>query len=273
MGISRGMNAVTKAELCSPLKERPLRLPGQSIDRQIDDVLVGEVLYFCFLIGLAITWPIYEWVRWFVRTPLSPPWLVTIVALLTIVYASLRLLRSKKRLDALKLGRDGERVVAEKLDEVRDTDGSARIFHDILASGFNVDHVILSQHGIYVIETKTLSKHSGTKAEVLFDGTTLRVDGRALDRDPIAQVTAEADWIKGTLKKLTTKEYPVKPVLVFPGRWVNPIREHRGARVWVLNPEALPAFIKNERVSISDQELQLAVFSLARYIHNSPDPA
>ena len=269
MGIINGMNSATRLERRSPLKERPLRLPGQSVERQIDDVVFDEVLSFGTLIVLAVTWPLYEWTRWFLRTPPSPPWPITSAALLGLIYASLRLARAKKRLDTLKLGRDGERVVAEKLNEVRGTDTSARVFHDIVAPGFNIDHVILSRHGVYAIETKTISKPARRKAQVVFDGMTLLVGGRTLDRDPVAQAEAVANWIRATLKEMTAKEYPVKPVLVFPGWYVNPVREHRGARVWVLTPGALPTFVANQPVTISEEDLKLAVYFLSRYNKNS----
>ena len=146
----------------------------------------------------------------------------------------------------------------------------AAILHDILAPTFNVDHVILSRHGIYAVETKTRSKPRDAK--VHFDGTTLRVDGR-LEKEPIVQVIATADCIKHKLKEMTGKDYPVRPVLVFPGWYVNPVKEHRGARVWVLNPEAVPAFVTHEPTVISEADVSFAVYCLAREIRNTPDPA
>ena len=34
----------------------------------------------------------------------------------------------------------------------------AQIFHDVPADGFNLDHVVVADKGIFVIETKTWSR-------------------------------------------------------------------------------------------------------------------
>lgn len=256
------------AKVRSPLKEPPLRVPGQSIQLEIDRLLIDELFTFGAIIFFALVWPVYEWIRW-LTGPLLSPWLVTVLAACGLTYSILRLARAWRRLDALKLGRDGERAVAEELDKLRST--GAVVFHDILAQGFNIDHVVLSRQGVYAIETKTFSKTSG--AEVSFNGTTFLLDGRVPERDPIAQAIATADWIKATLKTMTTKDYPVRPVLVMPGWYVNPVSEHHGARVWVLNPKALPAFVTREPTVISEEDLRLAVFFLARYIKTDRDAA
>jgi len=255
------------AEYPRPVIEHPLRLPGQSVQQEIDRLVDNEMVYSVIIMIVAVVWAVNEWIRWLVKAPPNP-WSTTGVAILMIVYSVVRLVRASKRLRALKLGRDGERVVAEELDKMKST--GAVVFHDILASRFNVDHVILSRHGVYAVETKTISRPSG-RGSVVFDGRTLRVAGRTLERDPIAQVTAEAEWIRRTLKEMTTRDYPARPVLVFPGWLVNPVREHRNARVWVLNPKALCAFVSNEPAIVSKEDLALAVFCLARHIRNTPD--
>lgn len=252
----------------SPIKEPPLRVPGQSIQREIYRVLIDELFVISFVIAFAVIWPTYEWFRWLTKASPSP-WLATVLAIFALIYGFLRLISVKGRLEALKLGIEGERAVAEELDRLKST--GAIVFHDIVASSFNIDHVVLSKQGIYAVETKAFSKAPG--GEVSFDGTTLLINGRTPKKDPIVQAVAAADWIKSTLKTMTTKDYPVRPVLVFPGWYVNPVSEHHGARVWVLNPKALPAFIANEPKAVSEDDLRFAVFFLARYIRTTPDAA
>jgi hypothetical protein len=53
-------------------------------------------------------------------------------------------------------GRDGEREVAEYLDNL--TRRGNYVFHDIPANGFNIDHIVVSTHGIFTLETKAYSK-------------------------------------------------------------------------------------------------------------------
>jgi hypothetical protein len=261
----RRLSEVSLAERQSPLDEAPLRVPGQSVQEDIDRLLIDELFVAGAIAVLALAWPTYEWARWLTKAQPSP-WLVTILAALAFAYSLLRLASARRRLESLKLGRDGERAVAEELDNLRST--GAIVLHDIVVDRLNIDHVVLSARGIYAIETKTLSKPRGGK--VSFDGTTLLVNGRTLDRDPIAQATAAADWIRKTLRKVTTKDYPVRPVLLLPGWYVNPVREHRGAKVWVLTPGAVFKFVQREPAVVSEDDLRFAVFFLARYIKTHP---
>jgi hypothetical protein len=107
-------------------------------------------------------------------------------------------------------------------------------------SAFNLDHVVISTHGIYAIETKTRTNPS-PRARVVVDGNNLTVAGYTPDRNPIEQVSAAAWWLENTLQQSTGKRFFVRGVVVFPGWYV----EQRGSRgdVWVLEPKALPAFI------------------------------
>lgn len=161
----------------------------------------------------------------------------------------------------------------KQLANVKDVDPNATVLHDLIGPGFNVDHVILSRHGIYAIETKTFSRPVGRRAEVHFDGTTLRVDGKPLRKDAVTQANAAAGWIEDTLKEMTAKTHSVRPVFVFPGWPINSVREHNGARLWVLNPESVPGFVQHEPVSLSAEDLRLAIAALILQNRNSPTGA
>lgn len=243
----------------SPLRDRPLRVPGQSIQERIDGLLTDRYDFYAFLTGAFVWLACYDWLRHFLKVPLSP-WINTVLAAVIAAWAIPKVLAVRKEVRRLKQGRDGERVVAEVLDRLRA--GGAVIFHDVKAPAFNVDHVIACKQGIYAIETKTYSKRRDSK--IVFDGTTLLADGWKPDRDPVHQVRAISDWVVKALREGTAQTYRVKPVLVFPGWFVNPVREHGGSDVWVLNPEALPTFIAKEPERLTELELQAAVYFLGR---------
>ena len=57
-----------------------------------------------------------------------------------------------------------------------------------------------------------------------------------------------------------------KPVVVFPGWFIEPTSEARNSDVWVLNPKALPTFISNSKDSLSIDEISMVAFHLSRYI-------
>jgi Nuclease-related domain len=144
------------------------------------------------------------------------------------------------------------------------------VLHDIPALGFNLDHVVISTHGIYAIETKTRTKPS-SKARVVVEGDTLTVAGRVLDPNPIEQVTAAARWLENELKRSTGKRFFVRGVVVFPGWFV----EQRGPRgdLWVLEPKMLPGFIGQAPEMIAPTDVALAAYHLSRYVRSEAEKA
>jgi hypothetical protein len=247
----------------SPLHDRPLRHAGQSLDEQIE-LLNERTLFHLMAAVLFIVLASVEWQRYFSKTN-TTPWVATILTLLIVAYSSTRIWKNYRNIVTLKLGRDGEMIVAENLEIL--TQEGAVVLHDIVSDGFNLDHVICSLHGIFLVESKTRSKSARGNPTVVYDGKKILVDGKEPDRNPVEQATALSKWLEQTLLASTGKRFTVKPVIVFPGWFVEP--NPKGVAVWVLNPKALPAFIQNEPITISDSDLHLAVFHLTRYIRTS----
>jgi len=204
-----------------------------------------------------------DWIGAMAHTP-RMPLILTIVAIVFSVYGGVRVIQIRRNIRNLKLGLDGERAVGQFLDGLRE-DG-ARIFHDVPANAFNIDHVVISTRGLFVVETKTLSKPSSDAAIVVTEGR-ITAGGRALDRDPIQQVKAAAEWLRSELAQSTGKKLPVRPVVVFPGWFVEPMDSaSRKTGAWVLEPKALPAFIGHEAEVMPMSDVALAAFHLSRYI-------
>jgi hypothetical protein len=251
----------------SPLKEKPLRLPGESIDKEIDKWVNDKALGFLFAAGCFCFVAYFEWYGYLTHAPRRPI-LFTVVAAVAVVFAAWRFFGIRGHVRQLRLGRDGERSVGQLLEQMREN--GAQVFHDILAPGFNLDHVVISSRGIYAIETKTRMKH-GPKERVIIEGDTLTVAGHVPDRNPIDQVTAAARWLENELKKSTGKRFFVRGVVVFPGWYV----EQRGPRgdVWVLEPKMLPGFIGNAPAMIAPTDVTLAAFHLSRYVRSEAEKA
>ena len=253
-----------KRTTISPLKDAPLRNPGQSLDVQIDD-LTTDMLGPILMATMFVTLSAMEWFRWY-RDDRPHPLLYSLVAGIGIIYAIFRTSRSWKRLQSLKLGRDGERVVGQYLEQVREA--GARVFHDIVGKDFNLDHVVLSTKGFFVVETKTWSKPARGDANITYDGEAIRANGETHDRDPIKQGIAQAAWLRDLLKESTGKAFAVKPVIVFPGWYVDSAatRAAKARGVWLLNPKVLTAFIAAEHGSIAAEDVKLAAYHLGRYV-------
>jgi hypothetical protein len=245
----------------SPLKDPLLRLPGQSIDEQIHDFFNDKLLSYILFGFVLLIFALLSWMQVIMKSPLNP-WLMSIVAAPMIVYCAFRVWQGAKRLKRMRLGRDGERAVAEQLDVLKRQ--GAIVFHDLMGNGFNVDHVVLSDRGVFVIETKTRTKPIKGSPSISFDGKKLLINGFEPDRNPVTQAQANAKWLGEMLRASTGKEFPVRPVVLFPGWFVEPLP--KGSAVWVLNPQALPSFIEHEPNRIKGSDLHMAAFHLARYI-------
>ena len=55
----------------SPLKVKPLRLPGQSLQEKIDS-RVDKALEYIVLMALALMVATMEWIRWLFKSPPQP---------------------------------------------------------------------------------------------------------------------------------------------------------------------------------------------------------
>ena len=189
--------------------------------------------------------------RWLTHSP-PQPIAATAVAVVVGGYCIRKFLKLRKLQDNCELGRDGEREVGQGLEKLR-REGHC-VFHDLVADDFNVDHVIVCQRGVFSIETKTYRKPEGNP-KITFDGEKILVDGKPRDRDAVEQARRTAKWLRGELFESTGKWFPVKPVVVFPGWWVE---EENSGDVWVLNPDRLKAKIAGELEILSKDEMQLA---------------
>ena len=82
----------TKMHKRSPLKQKPLRNPGESVQEDIQRVLEGQMLPLALLATLAIIVALDHWWRHFAPRPPQPIW-ATLIA--TVVVALLRLSASR----------------------------------------------------------------------------------------------------------------------------------------------------------------------------------
>jgi hypothetical protein len=255
----RTEDTLSSNEKRSPLKEKPLRYPGQSLDEQLDHMQSDMLmLLLAALLGVAVA--VWEWWRWYWDYP-PQPIVATVFAVVVAGYCIPKLFRLSSRRRDFELGRDGERLVGQALEELRQEGYS--IFHDVVGKDFNVDHVVVSQRGIFAIETKTYRKREGNP-KITFDGEKILVDGKSMNPSPVEQATRNANWLEQTLLASTGKGFAVRPVIVFPGWCVEP--SPKGTAAWVLNPKVLPDFIRYEPATISDADLHLIAFHLSRYI-------
>ena len=97
----------------SPLKEIPLRNPGQSLDEEIDDLREDKVIPYITYIMIFFVLALFDWVRWLTKTPITPM-LLTFIFLVALVYFGLKLHKTWQKLNQLVLARDGEKIVGPR---------------------------------------------------------------------------------------------------------------------------------------------------------------
>lgn len=249
----------------SPLKYKRLRNAGQSLDEEIHSLLchfvTGPVVVaFVFLLFAGL-----EWLRYY--RPYRPePVVYSVVAIIVVVYTIIRMFILWLRVRALKLARDGEKAVGQLLDGLRER--GYRIFHDVVGTGFKLEHVLIGPAGIFTVETKTPGKPFRSNPPVIFDGEKVRVNGFEPERNPIIQAKRQANWLRELLAERTGHEFNVRAVIVYPGRsveWTGP----RNRSIWVLNPKWLTSFLDHGPLQLSSDDIHLASFHLSRFCHAS----
>jgi hypothetical protein len=250
----------------SPLKDRPLNVPGQSGDHALRDFVDDHfILPMLFILALSLA-TIWEWVAYARHLP-RQPWTFSVISIAAFIACAVYWKIRWPKVLALRLGRDGERAVGQFLETHVEPD--ATVFHDVPGAKGNIDHVVICSRGIYAVETKTRTKPRRGKPIVTVENERLIVNGYAPDRDPIGQARACAENLKRVLKESTGKQFDVRPVVVFPGWFIEDKRESRAA-AWVLEPKALPVWISQEKATISPSDVSLATYHLSRHIRTHP---
>ena len=250
-----------KLERRSPLKGAPLRNPGQSLDEEIHRIISEDIIAYITFSSMMALIAFLEWMKLLFHWK-PHPFAFTIIALIICIYSVREVARYRRNIRNLRLGREGEKAVGQYLDKLREE--GYQIFHDIVAEGFNLDHVLIGPSGVYAIETKTISKPSEGEAVVQYDGDKVTVAGLEPDRDPVAQVKSSTVWLQELIEESTGKKFKVRPVILYPGWFIE--KQPKGAEVWVLNPKALPAFLKNENTAMSNEDVYLVSYHLSRYV-------
>lgn len=250
----------------SPLKNAPLRYAGQSLDEEIQRVIHDDALVYVMMTMFFFVLALYDWWRGYMEAP-PQPFVFIGIALGALVYTVRKVVMAIHKLRTLRLARDGERVVGQFLEGLREN--GYRVLHDIVGDNFNIDHLLIGPKGVFTIETKTMSKPARGKPEISYDGTQILVNGFKPDRDPVVQAKAQAHWIKELVKELTGKSITVRPAVVYPGWFINQTQKGSRPEVWVLNPKALSTFIENSEGELSDEDVHSFHSHLSRYVRNS----
>lgn len=224
-------------KLKSPLKAKPHRYAGQSLDDEIDNQVIRGFLHYYLISGMLLIMAGLEWFRSINNTP-PTPWFYTIAAVISIGVTVFMGIRTKGKIKRLKQARDGERAIGQYLETFRSS--GCIVFHDIQGNNFNLDHVLISPKGVFAIETKSYSKPARGKPLINASGTRLKIDGKQ-NQAIHTQLIAQQKWLSELVSKLRGKKTSARAAVLFPGWFIE--GRFDDDLLWVLNPKALGSYM------------------------------
>ncbi|MDT8879389.1 nuclease-related domain-containing protein [Halomonas saccharevitans] len=211
------------ARVHSPFDAHPLKEPGQSLRDRLDrafaglflDGALGPIVVLAPLVygmGRMLFADQQNWIEWALYGALS--------TLLVLVFCLL-LIRDFQRIRRLKLGLACELAVGQELERLIRPEGHPYfVFHDVPGDGRSLDHVAVTPHGIFVVETRArppaLSTGGQEDNRVVVEATRLRFPGWN-ERAPMHRTREAARWLATWLERQVGEAVPVKGVLALPG--------------------------------------------------------
>jgi hypothetical protein len=207
-----------------PISEPLLRPAGYGLSQKMDDVSTDLIValmsgLFSFTIILAF----HAVQTAYFHVPESPlRWFLSgISAALMLFYSIRNFVRSAKQLRNMRLGWIGEIATAEALNGLLAQ--GYKVFHDLPAGEFNIDHVAVGPHGVFAIETKLRLRRAiptGTAHKVTFDGKKLIFPAGETEM-PLIQARRQAQWLSEWLSKATGQPVKAIPCVSLPGWFIN----------------------------------------------------
>lgn len=257
----------------SPLASSLMRSPGQTLRDKMEDLRVDTGMESMLLMAIPMVPLAYLQIHAVVTGKLTPLWLlavVTVPALIYVVFQIRKLVKASAEMDKLRLGFDAEVAIGQELDQLM-RDG-AHVFHDMPAERFNIDHVVVARSGLFAVETKGYSKpnREGGKedATVVYDGKTLALPDRSGTR-AIEQAERQAKWLSNWLTGATGEPMVATPVIAMPGWYVE--RKAFGSVMVFSGKELRKHLLKTRSAKpMSEEQLQRVVHQLERQCRNVP---
>jgi hypothetical protein len=248
-----------------PVAEKMLRPPGESLRLKIRDLdeKIDFNLMMCLMSGGLLGMSFYGAS---VQQKHAPSFLViailSIFVLPEIIFFSWRCFRLLKERANYRLGFDGERFVGELLNRLM-LDG-CHVFHDFPADKkWNIDHIVVAPTGVFVVETKTLRKQDAPPGKrdntIMYDGRQLEFPHETHDYG-LQQAKDNARWLSTWLASATGEKVIVRPILTFPGWWVESRTDADDIRV--VNPKQIRAAVFSYESSLSNDHRQRIIHQL-----------
>ena len=149
-----------------------------------------------------------------------------------------------RRVESFFRGARGEERVANILGELPE---SYHVFHDFVAGGEHVDHVVAGPAGVFSVETKNW------RGSVEVSEGHILANGTLPSRDPALQAQREADRVRAKLKRIGF-DMTVVPVVCFATDSLAEGVSSCGS-VTIMNASRVLDWIPSQAECVSDSDL------------------
>jgi hypothetical protein len=100
-------NGLLNGIMKSPIKNKPLINPGQSLDRYLPDVVFDQDIIYIFIGTFTYLFAFTNWAYYFTQT-VPNLWAMTLIVIAVVLYCLYKVKKTQKKIERLKQGRDGE---------------------------------------------------------------------------------------------------------------------------------------------------------------------
>ncbi len=241
----------------------PIRQAGTSLRERKHDLLFSY-LPKVLLAAVVVSFVVPIWVKYLCKivpaeTTLRECLIATALFGGALFYSLSQYFKMQKEAYTYNKGIEGEIYIGTLLERFRSR--GAEIYHDIAGEGFNVDHLIVSRKGIYMIETKNWTKKDDD-ARIHFDGVAITANGYRSE-EVLERVAAYEEWLNDLFCRLTSKHWEIQKVVLFPNWYV----ENSSANdTWVLNEKAFMKWFDNAEERLDEADYKLLVSRLSDHL-------
>ena len=232
------------------------RVQGESLQEKIRDnefKVMEQVMLPAFYAAFAVL----AWLLYITSYQMNFPAavLMSVIAVVLIIRGYFKVKKTRWVLKRYRKGLEGERLVGETLNRL--SNESTFVFHDIPGNRFNVDHIIVSTRGIFVIETKHFNREICSK--FFYDGLMIyRVmkDGRKFPCPKLLpQIDGEARFIEQEIEHRTDMKLPVIKVAILIGSYIDGTENFKD--YWLLNESSFVTAFCQQKECLDDSVVKL----------------
>ena len=232
------------------------RIQGESLQLKIRDIEYDiyetYILPSYFVVVALFSWLVAT--KWF-RYDFVSAIILTLIAIAVFIWSVVKVRKLRKKLLSYRKGLEGERLVGELLNGLCDNK-TAFVFHDVPGDQFNVDHILVSTRGVFVIETKHFDRNKSH--EFYFDGEMiyrqLKNGKKFICPKLLPQMDGEASFIQSEIERRTDLKIPVTKVAVIVGCFVHTPTENSANKkmklyfdkYWIVNESLFPSMFTEE---------------------------